>query len=135
MPRLIEKTRPALAVLDLVLPGTDGIELMRTLPGLAGMPVIFVSAYGEGDTVARALEAGVADYIVKPFSPAELAVRVALALCRHSPPAPFRAASSPSTGRSGGERSLAARCASRRPSTGYWTRCRSTRGAWPPTRR
>ena len=90
VPRLIEKTRPALAVLDLVLPGADGIELMRNLPGLADMPVIFVSAYGEGDTVARALEAGAADYIVKPFSPAELAARVALALRRHSPPAPFR---------------------------------------------
>ena len=68
IPRLLETKRPALAVLDLVLPGADGIELMRTLPGLADLPVIFVSAYGEGDTVARALEAGAADYIVKPFS-------------------------------------------------------------------
>ena len=90
IPRLLETKRPALAVLDLVLPGADGIELMRTLPGLADLPVIFVSAYGEGDTVARALEAGAADYIVKPFSPAELAARVALALRRQSPPAPFR---------------------------------------------
>ena len=88
--RLLETKRPALAVLDLVLPGTDGIELMRTLPGLSDLPVIFVSAYGEGDTVARALEAGAADYIVKPFSPAELVARVALALRRQSPPAPFR---------------------------------------------
>ena len=90
IPRLLETKRPALAVLDLVLPGVDGIELMRTLPGLADLPVIFVSAYGEGNTVARALEAGAADYIVKPFSPAELAARVALALRRQSPPAPFR---------------------------------------------
>ena len=59
-------------------------------PGLADLPVIFVSAYGEGETVVRALEAGAADYIVKPFSPAELAARVALALRRQSPPAPFR---------------------------------------------
>ena len=91
VPRLVEKTRPELALLDLVLPGTDGIELMRTLPALADLPVIFVSAYGEGDTVARALEAGAADYIVKPFSPAELAARVSLALNRHSQPAPYRA--------------------------------------------
>ncbi len=90
IPRLLETKRPALAVLDLVLPGVDGIELMRTLPGLTDLPVIFVSAYGEGDTVARALEAGAADYIVKPFSPAELAARVALALRRHSPPASLR---------------------------------------------
>ena len=90
IPRLLETKRPALVVLDLVLPGADGIELMRTLPGLADLPVIFISAYGEGDTVARALEAGAADYIVKPFSPAELAARVALALRQHSPPAPYR---------------------------------------------
>ena len=90
IPRLLETKRPALALLDLVLPGVDGIELMRTLPGLADLPVIFVSAYGEGDTVARALEAGAADYIVKPFSPAELAARVALALRRQSPAAQFR---------------------------------------------
>ena len=90
IPRLLETRRPALAVLDLVLPGADGVELMRTLPGLADLPVIFLSAYGEGDTVARALEAGAADYLVKPFSPAELAARVALALRRQSPPAPFR---------------------------------------------
>ena len=90
IPRLLETRRPALAVLDLVLPGADGVELMRTLPGLADLPVIFLSAYGEGETVARALEAGAADYIVKPFSPAELAARVALALRRQSPPAPFR---------------------------------------------
>ena len=90
IPRLLETRRPALAVLDLVLPGVDGVELMRTLPGLADIPVIFLSAYGEGGTVARALEAGAADYVVKPFSPAELAARVALALRRQSPPAPLR---------------------------------------------
>ena len=89
-PRLLQTKRPALAVLDLVLPGVDGIELIRTLPGLAEVPVIFVSAYGEGDTVARALEAEAPDYIVKPFSPAELAARLALVLRRHARLAPFR---------------------------------------------
>ena len=88
--RLVETKRPALVVLDLVLPGVDGIELMRTLPALADLPVIFVSAYGGGDTIARALEAGAADYIVKPFSPAELAARVGLALRRRTAPGPFR---------------------------------------------
>ena len=90
IPRLVETTRPALAVLDLVLPGVDGIALMRTLPALRDLPVIFVSAYGGGDTVARALEAGAADYIVKPYSPAELAARVSLALRRHTAPGAFR---------------------------------------------
>ena len=86
IPRLVETGRPALVVLDLVLPGVDGIELMRTLPALADLPVIFVSAYGGGDTIARALEAGAADYIVKPYSPAELAARVSLALRRRTAP-------------------------------------------------
>ena len=88
--RLVETKRPALVLLDLVLPATDGIALMQTLPALADLPVIFVSAYGRGDVVARALEAGAADYIVKPFSPAELAARVKLALARHGGPQAFR---------------------------------------------
>ena len=87
--RLVETKRPALVVLDLVLPGADGIELMRTLPALADLPVIFVSAYGGGDTIARALEAGAADYMVKPFSAAELVARVGLALRRRTAPGPF----------------------------------------------
>ncbi len=90
IPRLVETGRPALVVLDLVLPGVDGIELMRTLPALADLPVIFVSAYAGGDTIARALEAGAADYIVKPYSPAELAARVGLALRRRTAPGTFR---------------------------------------------
>ena len=87
--RLVETKHPVLAVLDLVLPGADGIELMRTLPALTDMPVIFVSAYGRGETIARALEAGAADYIVKPFSAAELVARVGVALNRHAAPGTF----------------------------------------------
>jgi len=87
--RLVETAHPALAVLDLVLPGADGIELMRTLPALADLPIIFVSAYGRGETIAQALEAGAADYIVKPFSPAELVARVGVALHRRAAPGPF----------------------------------------------
>ena len=67
-------------LLDLMLPGTDGIALMESLPELAALPVIFISAYGRDDTVARALESGAADYIVKPFSPTELVARVRAAL-------------------------------------------------------
>lgn len=52
--RLVETKRPARVLLDLVLLGTDGIALMQTLPALADLPVTFLSAYGRGDTVARA---------------------------------------------------------------------------------
>ena len=49
-------------------------------PQLADLPVIFVSAYGRDETIARALEPGAVDYIVRPFSPTELTARVRAAL-------------------------------------------------------
>ena len=87
--RRIETDRPDLVILDLILPGTDGIELMKRIPELAELPVIFISGYGNDETVARALELGAADYIVKPFSPTELAARVRAALRRHAEPEGF----------------------------------------------
>ncbi|MDE2761527.1 MAG: response regulator [Gemmatimonadota bacterium] len=87
--RLIGAERPSLVLLDLMLPGTDGIRLMRRVPALADLPVIFISAYGRDETVARALGAGAADYIVKPFSPTELTARVRAALRSRADPAPF----------------------------------------------
>ena len=52
-------------------------------------PVIFISAYGRDETIARALEAGAEDYIVKPFSPTELTARIRAALRRRAEPEPF----------------------------------------------
>ena len=49
---------------------------MKRLPELPDLPVIFISGYGRDETIARALESGAADYIVKPFSPTELVARV-----------------------------------------------------------
>ena len=89
VPELLRAKRPALVLLDLMLPGTDGIALMESLPELAALPVIFISAYGRDDTVARALESGAADYIVKPFSPTELVARVRAALRVRSEPELF----------------------------------------------
>ena len=87
--RILERERPALVLLDLILPGADGIALMETVPELADLPVIFISGYGRDETVARALEAGADDYIVKPFSPTELIARIRAALRRHADPEPF----------------------------------------------
>ena len=93
--RLIEETRPHLVILDLMLPGADGIKLMESVPGLSDVPVIFLSAYGGDRNVAHALEAGADDYIVKPFSPTELVARVQAVLRRWTaagsaePPEPY----------------------------------------------
>ena len=87
---LISTRRPHPVLLDLMLPGdTDGIELMANTPGLAELPVIFISGYGRDETVAKALVAGAADYVVKPFSPTELTARVRAALRRRAGAEPF----------------------------------------------
>ena len=80
--RLMEAEQPHLVLLDLMLPGKDGIELMQSLLKVAEVPVIFLSVYGREEVVARAFEMGAADYVVKPFSPTELAARIKAALRR-----------------------------------------------------
>ena len=86
--RLVKEERPHLVLLDLVLPGVDGMELMKDIVETAGVPVIFLSAYGQDQLVARAFDRGAADYVVKPFSPVELAARIRAALRRQEPPEP-----------------------------------------------
>ena len=87
--QLVRTQAPALILLDLLLPDTDGIVLMERVPELSDVPVIFISAYGRDETVVRALDAGAADYIVKPFSPSELTARVRAALRQRAQPEPF----------------------------------------------
>ena len=69
-------------LLDLVLPGTDGVEVMTDVIADPDLPVIFLSAYAHEEAIARALDAGAADYVVKPFAPAELSARIRAALRR-----------------------------------------------------
>ena len=82
----MDETRPQLVLLDLMLPGADGIELMRDILAIADVPVIFLSAYGRDRVVARAFDSGAADYIVKPFSPTELVARIRVALRKRAEP-------------------------------------------------
>ena len=91
LPRLIRTEKPKLVLLDLMLPGTGGMELMEQVPELAEgeVPVIFISAYGGDETVAKALAMDAADYIVKPFSPMELIARVQAVLRRRTRPERF----------------------------------------------
>ena len=89
MSRIIREEKPQLVLLDLLLPGTDGIELMENVPELADLPVIFISAYGRDETIARVLERGAVDYVVKPFSATELTARVRAALRSRTEMEPF----------------------------------------------
>ncbi|MXZ28013.1 MAG: response regulator [Gammaproteobacteria bacterium] len=89
IPRIVRTEKPRLVLLDLMLPDTDGIELMRTVPELADLPVIFISAYGRDETIAKALERGAVDYLVKPFSATELTARIRAALRTHTEPETF----------------------------------------------
>ena len=84
-----ERQRPALFVLDIMVPGKDGLELCRTVrqtPGLAAVPVIFLTAKSSEADRVLGLELGADDYIGKPFSPRELVARVKAVLRRFERP-------------------------------------------------
>jgi DNA-binding response OmpR family regulator len=86
--RLAELHRPDLVVLDLMLPGFDGLEVMRRLHEQPGkrVAVILLTARGEESDRLVGLRHGADDYVVKPFSPAELVARVEAVMRRISPP-------------------------------------------------
>ncbi len=81
---LIEQEKPHLVLLDMVLPGTDGIELMQRISEMTDAPVIFLTGRGGDQIVERAFGAGADDYMVKPFSPTELAARIEAVLRRRA---------------------------------------------------
>jgi DNA-binding response OmpR family regulator len=79
---LIEHAQPDLVVLDLMVPGMDGLELCRWIRSGSQLPVIMLTARGEEADRIVGLELGADDYITKPFSPRELAARVRTVLRR-----------------------------------------------------
>jgi DNA-binding response OmpR family regulator len=79
---LIETGDPTLVVLDVMLPGTDGLELCRWIRSRSDLPVIMLTARGEEADRIVGLELGADDYVTKPFSPRELAARVRTVLRR-----------------------------------------------------
>jgi two-component system, OmpR family, KDP operon response regulator KdpE len=77
--------RPDAAIIDLVLPDGDGIELCRRLREWTEIPLIVLSAVGDEDAKVRALAAGADDYVTKPFGPRELIARLEANLRRTAP--------------------------------------------------
>ncbi len=87
--RLISESEPSLVVLDVMLPGTDGLALCRWIRSRSELPVIMLTARGEEADRIVGLELGADDYVAKPFSPRELTARVRSVLrrSRAEPPA------------------------------------------------
>jgi DNA-binding response OmpR family regulator len=84
----IAHSDPDLVVLDVMLPGTDGLELCRWIRATSELPVIMLTARGEEADRIVGLELGADDYVTKPFSPRELAARVRSVLRRSTPTLP-----------------------------------------------
>lgn len=79
---------PDLVVLDLMLPGIDGLEVCRRLRQTSEVPVVMLTALGEEENRIAGLQLGADDYVTKPFSPRELALRVSSVLRRSGGSAP-----------------------------------------------
>jgi two-component system KDP operon response regulator KdpE len=76
---------PDAAIIDLVLPDGDGVEVTRSIHEWSQMPILVLSAVGDEREKVRALEAGADDYVTKPFGPNELVARLRAALRRVAP--------------------------------------------------
>jgi two-component system response regulator MtrA len=81
-------TRPDLVLLDLMLPGSDGIDVCRQIRGESGVPIVMLTAKTDTVDIVLGLESGADDYIVKPFKSKELVARIRARLRRTDEPAP-----------------------------------------------
>lgn len=73
---IFKETKPDLVLLDLMLPGIDGIEVCKRIRSESGVPIVMLTALGDTLDVVKGLESGADDYIVKPFKPKELVARI-----------------------------------------------------------
>ncbi len=86
--RVVANAQPDLVVLDLGLPGIDGLETLRRLRGVSAVPVVVLTVRDALADKVAALDSGADDYVVKPFESEELAARVRASLRRSAPPLP-----------------------------------------------
>jgi two-component system response regulator MtrA len=85
---LLREHRPELVLLDLMLPGKDGIDVCREIRVESGVPIVMLTAKNDTVDVVLGLESGADDYIVKPFKPKELVARIRARMRRYDEPAP-----------------------------------------------
>ncbi|GAB48469.1 MtrAB system response regulator MtrA [Mobilicoccus pelagius] len=88
--RVFRETRPDVVLLDVMLPGMDGIEVCKRLRAESSVPIIMLTARTDTVDVVVGLESGADDYVSKPFKPQELIARVRARLRRGDDPAPER---------------------------------------------
>src|SRR5262245_32670936 len=81
---LAHSEEPELAILDVKMPGLDGIEAARRILAERPIPIVMLTAYGQDELVARAVEAGVFGYLVKPFRETDLLPAIQTARARHA---------------------------------------------------
>ncbi|MBI2918368.1 MAG: PAS domain S-box protein [Chloroflexi bacterium] len=84
--KLVQEQEPDLVLLDLMLPGTSGFEVLKQIREFSAVPTIFLTGNDQGDNAVRALKTGADDYITKPFSPTELLARIEVVLRRRLMP-------------------------------------------------
>jgi two-component system, response regulator PdtaR len=79
---LVKQTMPDLAILDIKMPGMDGIEVARQVVGEHGVPVLILTAFSQRNLIEEARDAGVAAYLVKPFQSTDIVPAIEVALAR-----------------------------------------------------
>jgi two-component system, response regulator PdtaR len=87
---LARTLEPDLAILDVKMPGLDGIEAARMITEERGIPIVIVSAYGEEELVRRAVDIGVFGYLMKPFRESDVVPAIRTAHARHEEVAGLR---------------------------------------------
>ena len=105
--RLLERSAPDLVVLDIMMPGEDGLSVCRHLRSTTNLPIIFLTAMAEETERIIGLEIGADDYLTKPFNPRELLARIKAVLRQREQPA---AAARQAEGQGDPLRSLASQC-------------------------
>ena len=108
-----KEAKPDLVLLDLMLPGRDGMDVCRDIRAESGVPIVMLTAKTDTIDVVEGLEAGADDYVVKPFKPKELVARIRTRLRRM--PATTRSSRDPADRRSVDQRRRAFSAARRSP--------------------